>query len=171
VVSDAVIDTQRLQGLAEDLLLLARLDSTQQSRTTQLDLAELVRTQLGRRPVTVDVTDSAPMLGDPNQLSRLLRNLVDNAERHAADKVTVTVQCTMGRVILTVADDGPGIAVADRERIFDRFTRLDEARDSDDGGTGLGLAIAREIAALHAGTLEVADQPGAVFVATFPRFP
>nr|CEL17266.1 probable two-component sensor kinase [Kibdelosporangium sp. MJ126-NF4]CTQ91504.1 probable two-component sensor kinase [Kibdelosporangium sp. MJ126-NF4] len=165
VVRDAVIDTRRLQDLAEDLLLLARLDSALPLPTDRVDLSEVADSYANR----VDLRADAPafVTGDAKQLNRLLRNLVDNAERHAASRVTVTVLSTEHRVFVEVADDGPGIPVADRERVFDRFTRLDEARDSDAGGSGLGLAIAREIAVRHGGTLTVGDH--AVFTASFPR--
>jgi signal transduction histidine kinase len=182
VVGDAVIDTQRLQTLAEDLLLLAKLDSAQPLHLTQVDLAGMVRAELSTRDkVSMRTNGPAPLKGDPGQLSRLLRNLVDNAERHATKEITVTVRSTPLTVTLEVADDGPGIAREHRERVFDRFTRLDESRDSGTGGTGLGLAIAREIAHVHGGSLVVGEQPlgelvgqqqqGTVFVAQFPRVP
>jgi signal transduction histidine kinase len=91
--------------------------------------------------------------GDPRQLDRLLRNLLDNAVRHARTSVTVRIEQRAEHVVLHVDDDGPGIPAADRERVFERFTRLDEARTRDAGGAGLGLAIAREIAHRHHGTL------------------
>jgi signal transduction histidine kinase len=171
VVCDAVTDTQRLQALAEDLLLLARLDSAQPLATAEVDLTELVTTHLaGNDHVQLNTNGSAPVQGDAKQLDRLLRNLVDNATRHAASTVSVALLSTEDSVILEVADDGPGIPPADRDRIFDRFTRLDEARDSDAGGAGLGLAIAREIAVRHGGTLTIGGQyPGAVFTASLPR--
>jgi signal transduction histidine kinase len=171
VVRDAVLDTQRLQSLAEDLLLLARLDSAQPRTSTPVDLSTVAADHVAGKPrVSLHTNGPAIINGDPKQLDRLLRNLVDNAERHARTEITVTVESTEDKVRLIVADDGPGIPPEDRERVFDRFTRLDEARDSDAGGTGLGLAIAREIAVLHGATLTVTDQrPGAVFIAEFPR--
>ncbi|GIG62010.1 hypothetical protein Lfu02_63820 [Longispora fulva] len=112
----------------------------------------------------------AVVAGDESHLSRLLRNLLDNAARHAATEVVVTVTRDDARVTVVVADDGPGIAPADRERIFERFTRLDAARDRDSGGTGLGLAIARDLAAQHRGTLRATDSPlGARFELDLPR--
>jgi signal transduction histidine kinase len=170
VVRDAVTDTQRLQALAEDLLLLARLDSAQPLTASQVDVTELVTAHLtGNARVQLNTNGSAPVQGDAKQLDRLLRNLVDNATRHASATVSVTVRSTEDSVVLEVADDGPGIPAEDRDRVFDRFTRLDEARDSDAGGAGLGLAIAREIAVRHGGTLTIGDQqPGAVFTASFP---
>ncbi|MFC0108408.1 sensor histidine kinase [Kibdelosporangium aridum] len=165
VVRDAVTDTRRLEALAEDLLLLARLDSALPLPTTVVDLSEVAHGYVDCAELIVD--GPAFVTGDAKQLDRLLRNLVDNATRHAVSTVTVCVRSTEDREILEVADDGPGIAVADRERVFDRFTRLDEARDSDAGGAGLGLAIAREIAVRHGGTLTVGDH--AVFTASFPK--
>lgn len=149
--------------------LLARLDSALPLPlplpSGRVDLSEVADSYAGRVDLSVD--GPAYVAGDAKQLNRLLRNLVDNAERHAASRVAVTVRSTEDKVVLEVADDGPGIPPADRERVFDRFTRLDEARDSDAGGSGLGLAIAREIAVRHSGTLVVGDN--AVFTATFSR--
>ncbi len=88
----------------------------------------------------------------------MLRNLVDNAEQHAKSRVTITLAVSGGQAVLAVRDDGPGIPAEDRERVFDRFVRLDDDRArEDDGGSGLGLAIAAEIARTHGGTLRVAE--------------
>lgn len=171
VVSDAVLDTRRLERLTEDLLLLAKLDSAQPLRLTKVDLTELVRKQVPSA-VRLHTNGSAMVRGNPDQLGRLLRNLVDNAQRHAASETVVAVRTTPFVVRLEVSDDGPGIPAEDRERVFVRFHRLDEARDSDSGGTGLGLAIAREIAQAHSGDLRVAaTESGTRFVAEFPRLP
>jgi signal transduction histidine kinase len=96
-------------------------------------------------------------------------NLLDNAVRHAASAVTITLAEVQGGAVLTVADDGPGIPAADRDRVFERFTRLDAARSAD-GGVGLGLAIAADIAGRHGGTLtlEPVGPPGARFVLWLP---
>jgi len=83
--------------------------------------------------------------GDPVQLARALRNLADNAVRHAEGHVDLRLQIRGGNVEVAIEDDGPGIPEADRERVFERFVRLDESRTRASGGTGLGLAIAREI--------------------------
>ena len=99
----------------------------------------------------IDLTGvgAAYLLGDPRALARVVRNLLENAQRHAYSLVTVTLVEAPGEVVLTVGDDGPGIAPADRERVFDRFVRLDEARSADDGGAGLGLAITRAVVEAH----------------------
>jgi signal transduction histidine kinase len=99
------------------------------------------------------------VLGREQQLDRLVRNLVDNAGQHAARQVEVRVELTPTEVVLHVDDDGPGIPAADRERVFERFTRLDESRSRDAGGAGLGLAIAREIAVRHGGSLTLDASP------------
>ena len=103
--------------------------------------------------------------GSRAHLARLVTNLVDNAVRHATTAVRVRVHADGGQAVLQVLDDGPGIPAEQREAVFDRFTRLDEARARDAGGAGLGLPIARDIASLHGGTL-IAEEGG--FIATFP---
>ncbi|ATE56516.1 sensor histidine kinase [Actinosynnema pretiosum] len=174
VVEGALADTDRIQALATDLLLLTRLDHTK-SISTPLDLAALARADVARRrsvhELVVELPDDpVQVLGSRALLDRLLGNLLDNAERHAESAITVRLSAVDGQAVLEVADDGPGIPEADRERVFDRFTRLDEARARDTGGTGLGLAIARRIAAVHRGTLVVgASARGALLIASLPR--
>jgi signal transduction histidine kinase len=171
VAKDTAADVERLQTLAEDLLLLARLDAAQPAPLAPLDLAELVGETVPAG-VTCRVDGPAPVLGHAGHLVRLVRNLVDNALRHAEHWVTVGVITRGDLVVLEVSDDGPGIPVADRERVFERFTRLDEARTRDGGGAGLGLAIARDIVTRHGGSLVVGDSTvGARLIATFPRLP
>jgi signal transduction histidine kinase len=174
VIVNAVGDTRGLQNLANDLLLVAGLDAEPNSPGELVDLAELVRRQVARRwpervELTVDAIPAAPVLGNPGQLERLVRNLLDNAVRHALTTVAISVE-SGSSVVLRIADDGPGIPVEDRERVFERFTRLDESRVRDSGGAGLGLAIAREIAGRHDATLTVTDAPsgGACLNAEFP---
>ncbi|MFF2652975.1 sensor histidine kinase [Streptomyces sp. NPDC058045] len=177
---DVLHDVVRLQQLAADLLLLARLDAGEPPSHSRVDLTAVVREHIGQRG---DAEGAAPavrlperpvqVLGNRGQLARLLGNLVDNARRHAATTVTVELRTDGPDAVLTVSDDGHGIAPADRERIFERFVRLDESRSRDDGGAGLGLAIARDLAQRHGGTLTVTDGPsgGAAFVLTLPRTP
>ncbi|MFF0505004.1 sensor histidine kinase [Streptomyces fimicarius] len=178
-VATAARQTGRLQTLAEDLLLLARLDSHAPTTAGRsIDLAALVRRLVEEyeqpgRPValTADAAGPAYVHGSPRDYERLLRNLVDNAARHAANRVrvTVTVQNQDEQVVLSVHDDGPGVPAEDAERIFERFVRRDDARSRDQGGTGLGLAIARELAHRHRGTLDlVPSDRGACFRLRLP---
>jgi signal transduction histidine kinase len=169
-VPGAVQDTVRLQRLAADLLLLARLDAGEGAGDRRLDLAEVVRREArGRDGVTVEAAD-VEVAGSRSRLGRVIGNLLDNAQRHARSAVGVTVRRDGAWAVVEVADDGEGVAEADRERIFERFVRLDEARSRDDGGAGLGLAIARDVAARHGGTLTVRDAPagGALFELRLP---
>ncbi|MFI0504699.1 sensor histidine kinase [Streptomyces albogriseolus] len=166
----AVEDTVRLQNLAGDLLLLARLDAGERPAGTRVDLAALAREEAaGREGVTVEA-EPVEVSGSRGQLGRVLANLLDNAERHARERITVTVRREGGEAVVGVADDGEGVAVADRERIFERFVRLDAARSRDDGGAGLGLAIARDVAVRHGGTLTAGAAPagGALFELRLP---
>ncbi|MDT0380803.1 HAMP domain-containing sensor histidine kinase [Streptomyces sp. DSM 42041] len=168
----AVQDTVRLQSLAADLLLLARLDAGEQPGTGRVDLAEVVRDELRQRvarvPVRLDVPEGADTTatGSRTQLGRVVGNLLDNAQRHASAGVRVSVRPG----VVEVADDGSGVPSGERERIFARFVRLDDARSRDDGGAGLGLAIARDVAERHGGTLTVTDAPGggALFTLRLP---
>ncbi|RPK81445.1 putative sensor histidine kinase TcrY [Streptomyces sp. ADI97-07] len=175
-VPGAVADTVRLQGLAADLLLLARLDAGERPGRTAVDLGALVREEVsqragGRIPVEVSVADGAlGVTGSRGQLARVIGNLLDNAERHAESAVAVAVTRDRADVLVEVTDDGAGVPADERERIFERFVRLDDARSRDDGGAGLGLAIARDVAGRHGGTLDVgrAPQGGARFTLRLP---
>ncbi|MEU3663141.1 ATP-binding protein [Streptomyces sp. NPDC032940] len=167
----AVEDTVRLQRLAADLLLLARLDAGERPADARVDLAALARAQAeGRAGVAVKAGGAVPVAGSRGQLERVLANLLDNAQRHARSAVEVTVRREGDVAVAAVADDGEGVPAADRERIFERFVRLDAARSRDDGGAGLGLAIARDVALRHGGTLTVRDAPagGALFELRLP---
>ncbi|MFJ9742482.1 ATP-binding protein [Streptomyces sp. NPDC101166] len=173
-VPGAVEDTVRLQDLAADLLLLARLDAGERPADARVDLAALVREATAQRTgVRVDA-EPVEVAGSRGQLSRVLANLLDNAGRHAREEVTVSVRRERrpdGRwALVSVADDGDGVPEADRERVFERFVRLDAARTRDEGGAGLGLAIARDVAERHGGTLTVRQAPagGALFELRLP---
>jgi signal transduction histidine kinase len=167
-------DARRLQHLAEDLLFLAVHDDGQRQPVRALvDLDELVIRAVepirAHDLVKVDISkvEGGRVLGDASQLARLITNLLDNAEQHAIDQITVELHTTDATVELIVADDGPGIPVIDRERIFERFTRLDAARQRQHGGAGLGLAIVKSIADAHLATIAVADSThGARIVVT-----
>ncbi|MGW1777058.1 sensor histidine kinase [Streptomyces sp. NPDC002104] len=181
-VRDALTDIERLQHLTDDLLLLARLDDTAPAPGTPVDLTALAHDLVEEfrhlrmhrtLDFTVSVDDQVVVHGSAVQLERLLRNLLDNAARHARTVTDIAVTAGAdGMALVEIRDDGPGIPRADRERVFERFTRLDGARARGTGGSGLGLAIAREIAARHGGTLHAAPNPsGALFVAALPYVP
>ncbi|MGW3653366.1 ATP-binding protein [Streptomyces sp. NPDC000878] len=170
-VDGAVEDTVRLQRLAADLLLLARLDAGERPADARVDLAGLVREQVeGRAGVTLEAAAGVEVAGSRGQLGRLVANLLDNAQRHARSAVTVDVRREGERAVVEVADDGDGVPEGDRERVFERFVRLDDARSRDDGGAGLGLAIARDVAVRHGGTLTVGEAAtgGALFGLRLP---
>lgn len=169
-------ETERLQHLVDDLLQLARTDATgSRPATSVIDLDDLVLTEAervraaGRLHVDISELSAAQLIGDPDALTRAVRNLADNAVRHARTAVAFSVHESNGHAVLTVADDGPGIPAGEAKRVFERFTRLDPARHSD-GGVGLGLAIAREIVTSHGGTIVVDPEydAGARLVVTLP---
>lgn len=181
-VATAAGQARRIHALADDLLLLARLDaapSAARPAEEPVDLAQLARDVTddyadrcdAMMIVHCDAGDAMPVKGNPVHLERLLRNLMDNATRYASNRVEVSVHTDTDTLdaVLTVHDDGPGIPAADRERIFERFTRLDDDRSRKTGGTGLGLAIAREIVERYDGTLRIDDvASGASFTAQLP---
>jgi len=116
-----------------------------------------------RRESGLDVhtdLEEARLIGDVSGISRVLRNLLDNAVRHAKSRIEITVAARGEQVVLTVGDDGPGIPAADRTRVFDRFVRIDTDRSREAGGTGLGLAIVAEIVAAHRGTVGIDERSG-----------
>jgi signal transduction histidine kinase len=163
---NAVLDVSRMETLTGDLLLLSKLDADQPAGDTRIALADLVTEHLAARlprdgvEVRPEIHANPVVQGHAGRLERVLRNLVDNAERHARSRVTITLTAADGHGVLAVRDDGPGIPADHRERVFDRFVRLDDDRArEDDGGSGLGLAIAAEIARTHGGTLRVAESP------------
>jgi signal transduction histidine kinase len=170
-----------LHRLVDDLLALARGDAgASVARPEPVDLDDVVMEHAVRLraagTVSVDAggVSAAQVSGDRAQLARAVGNLVDNAARHASGTVTLALAELDGTAVLSVTDDGPGIPPAERERVFERFTRLDPSRAAGDGtGAGLGLAIARDIAARHGGTLTVdpGHGPGARLVLVLPVRP
>ncbi|HEV7898327.1 MAG TPA: ATP-binding protein [Planosporangium sp.] len=166
----------RLARLVDDLLLLARLDEgVPVVAPTTVDLDELVLREAAdlraRGQVHVDVSRVAGgrVRGDAQRLRRVVDNLLDNAERHAAGTVTIELGQRDGVVEFAVCDDGPGIPLVSRQRVFERFVRLDESRARGSGGAGLGLAIVRDIVAGHGGTAEAVDTAfGARMVVRLP---
>jgi signal transduction histidine kinase len=160
VAEDLLADTARLARLVDDLLLLARADSSAGlERAEPVELGGLLRDVSARYPAVTLAPVDGPVwtVGEPDGLRRVVSNVLDNAVRHASAKVTVSVAARAGAAVVTVADDGPGIPVADRERVFERFTRLDDGRARDGGGAGLGLAIVRELVRRHGGSVQLTD--------------
>ena len=159
-------DTVRMASLVEDLLVLARLDADTAPRSPSgpVGVDEVVAAAVGRHTggrVVVRAAGEGGLRveGDHDELVRVLTTLLDNAVRHAESRVEVGAKRRGGRVALLVDDDGPGVPEEDRERVLQRFARLDEARDRDAGGSGLGLAIVRELVERRGGRVLLADSP------------
>lgn len=175
-LADVVLgEGERMHGIVEGLLLLARLDEHGSASAKAVDLDDLAHAEVERvRALGVAVDGAAirvaPVAGDARLLSRAVRNLVDNAMRHASQRIALGSVVRDGRAMVWVDDDGAGVAAAERDRVFERFVRLDEARARDDGGSGLGLAIVREVARAHGGDAWIGDAPigGARFVLELP---
>ena len=166
VTDDLLVDVDRLSALVEDLLLLARADADSREPATptafdgQALLDEIAASQpVGQIPVLVASGPAVIVHADRSELRRAIGNLVDNARRYAATSVTLRVTGQAGSVSFDVLDDGPGIHPDDREKVFQRFTRLDDARDRDAGGSGLGLPIVRELARRAGGTVTLTAGP------------
>jgi signal transduction histidine kinase len=168
LIDDVLVDAERLDRLVEDLLSLARLDeSGTLTRREPVDLDEIVEEVVAgygsaRVPVVATTTRSRTS-GDPEALRRVVINLVNNAVRYAATEVRVSVapaeQGGQSVIELIVDDDGPGISEAERERVFDRFYRVQESRSRQTGGTGLGLPIVRDIVRNHGGRVRLTARP------------
>lgn len=175
-LADVVVDEgERMHGIVEGLLLLARLDEHAVEQRRPVDLDDLAHAEVERvralgRAVDGAAVRAAPVLGDARLLGRACRNLVDNALRHARERIAVGSTVRAGRAMLWVDDDGAGVPPEHRERVFERFVRLDEGRARDEGGSGLGLAIVREVARAHGGDAWVTSAPGggARFVLELP---
>ena len=183
VALDLLDENRHMEQLVADLLFIARSDGRQVDLgpMAPVDLHEVVLDEAARlaagQRVRVDTAGvhGAVVLGRREDLARAVRNLLDNASRHAASTVSVAVTngsgaaADRGEVTLVVQDDGPGVPEADRSRIFERFTRLDDGRSRRSGGTGLGLAIVKEIVERHQGDVAVAGSSGgARFVVRLP---
>jgi signal transduction histidine kinase len=163
-----LVEERRLESLVDDLIVLARADENTLVRARQpIDLDDLVLEEAARLRATsnlrIDTSKvaAARVHGDAGSLRRALRNVADNAIRHAKSRVGFEVSSDGRTATVVVTDDGAGVAADDRARIFERFIRLDTARDRDSGGSGLGLSIVAEIAHAHEGSVVVGDAPGA----------
>jgi signal transduction histidine kinase len=161
LAGDLLADTRRLAGLVDDLLLLARGDGPGRpgGALAPVELGELLVAVAERSHGVAVAASGEPhwARGEPDALRRVVANLVDNAVRHTRTGVRLAVARDGAYHLLTVTDDGPGVPAADRERVFERFTRLDDARARDAGGAGLGLAIVRELVHRHGGTVRLVD--------------
>ncbi len=175
--AEVLVETERLTRLVDDLLVLARGDAQLPTAHRSVDLSALVRDELRRArrvPFRAAVADGLTVRGDADELAAAVRNLMDNAERHTTDRITVAAHSDGAVVHVEVIDNGAGIPVAERERIFERFVRLDDSRSRFEGGTGLGLAIVQQVAQDHGGAVTVeaalpdAVPAGARFVLSLP---
>ncbi|MGZ8734958.1 MAG: HAMP domain-containing sensor histidine kinase, partial [Acidimicrobiia bacterium] len=167
VARRVLADDERLERMVDELLELARLDETPEALPdTLVDLDDVVLDEVSRltdrATLLTDRVSAGRVRGSRSQLERVVRNLLDNAVRHARSTVAVSLGTASGGgsgtpsvVRLAVDDDGPGISEADRERVFERFTRLQEGRGRDAGGAGLGLAMVRAIVERHGGTVTI----------------
>jgi signal transduction histidine kinase len=177
LLQDLFDETVRMQTLVEQLLLLARNDTgSVLPRKVPVDLDETVDSAIAsgragdRVPIDIDAVQPVQVTGDPDLLDHLIRNLLENAVRHARTRVWVALWVEEGDAVLTVDDDGAGIPPTHRDEVFRRFTRLDVARSRDHGGVGLGLAIAADIVRSHHGRITAAESPlgGARFTVRLP---
>lgn len=178
VSAGVLSEGSRMERLVDDLLALARADEGVLTATTdEVDLSDIAWDEARRiAELTVDISGvtDARIAGDPHALRRVIRNLLENAARHATTHVAISVrQDGDGGAQLLVDDDGTGIAMADRDRVFERFSRLEAARARDAGGVGLGLAVVRGIVRAHGGSIAIADSDlgGARFVVDLPARP
>ena len=169
-------EQQRMHRLVEDLLLLARVDEHVPLTRAAVDLDDLafeeghrLRSATSKRVDTSGV-NAVRVQGDADALRRMLRNVAENAVRHASSRVDVTLVERGEEVVLTIDDDGPGIPATERARVLQRFVRLDEARSRDEGGSGLGLSIVDEVVRAHGGSMSIEQSPlgGARIVITLP---
>lgn len=173
VVEVVLAENERLDHLVGNLLAMARLEEGRLGRRSEVDMEELVLPQARRLTgVEVDVSavSAGRVWGNQGELTSVVRNLADNAARHARSTVSISLREEGPWVALRVADDGEGVAPAHRHRIFERFARLEEGRQRDRGGAGLGLSLSRRIVERHGGHLHVEDAPsgGACFVVMLP---
>jgi len=180
MVDSALRSSRRMSRLVADLLLLARADAGRVSKHRPCDLAEIagnaaaeVLPLLGERELEIENDSPLPVDGNPDELHRMVLNLLDNAARHTppGSRIELRLRAAGGEAVVEVADDGPGIAAAKRAQVFDRFVRGEGPADTAVGpGSGLGLAIVRSVAASHGGTVEVeeSERGGALFRVRLP---
>ena len=175
VAPSVLEESERLSRLVDDLVQLAYLDSRPEYRHEPVDLDEIIFTEVRRarqrKPLIIDerAVGAARVSGDAGALTRVVRNLLDNAVRYARSRIDVRLSIHGRTAYLTIADDGPGIPEADRQRVLERFTRLDDARARETGGSGLGLAIVHDIVAAHHGDISIeCNDPGTRVIVRLP---
>jgi signal transduction histidine kinase len=166
-------EDERLEHLVGNLLAMARLEEGRLGPRSEVDVDDLVMAQTRRMTgirVDVSAVSAGRVWGNPDELTSVVRNLLDNAARYASSTITVSVRESGPWVVIVVEDDGPGIPAHDRETVFERFARLQEGRERDMGGTGLGLALSKRVVEHHGGTIHVEDGTlgGARFVVCLP---
>lgn len=166
-------EDERLSALVDNLLALARLEEGQRRHYSEVDVDELIHDQLARpRRVAIDRSGvlAGRVYGVRDELMSVVRNLIDNGERHAASHLRVSLTTIGPWVRIAVEDDGPGVAIELREKVFERFARLEEARNRDAGGAGIGLALTKRIVETHNGRvfIEDSDLGGAAFIVELP---
>lgn len=172
--AELLIDHDRLERIVADLLTLAKADGTVALANLQtVDVSQLIAAEIDRRPtgrvaIQRTIQSDVSVAADPHHLTQVVRNLLDNADRHATSYVEVTLDTTARDARLRVINDGESIPGDDRQRIFEPFTRLDDARDRDHGGSGLGLAIVADLVRLHGGTVTVTEAPATCFEVLLP---
>ena len=173
-VAEVVLaEDDRLDHLVGNLLAMARLDEGRKGPRSEIDLEDLVVPQARRitgKAVDISGVSAGRVWGNASELTSVIRNLTDNAARHARSTVRISLRDEGPWVVLRVADDGVGVDPAERDRIFERFARLEEGRQRDRGGAGLGLALSNRVVEAHGGRIHVEDAPdgGAVFVVSLP---
>jgi heavy metal sensor kinase len=183
VIGSMLEETNRLSALVESLLVIARADSGQtkiiKERILIMDLVREAASLLEvlaeekKQNLSIDGDESAEVQGDRSLLRRILINLIDNAIKYSPETGTIhmrVLRVDSQTVAIEVADSGPGISIEHREKIFDRFYRIDEGRSRETGGAGLGLAIAKWIAETHGGNLmlECPQEGGCIFRLSLP---
>ena len=166
-----------MRTLIDDLLLLARADEqrlvtrTKEVFVDEVAEAEIARARQDAHCAIETVITPVRVIGDSTAISRVIRNLLDNAVRHATSRVEVCVGHRDREAMIAISDDGPGIATKDRVRVFERFVRLDSDRSRSGGGAGLGLAIVAELVAAHGGTVAIEGRPvrGTTLLVSLPQ--
>ncbi len=177
VAEASLRQTSRMERLVDDLLVLAQTDTTRLAPSVSVDLDEVIAEEVGylrtvsRVTLDTSLVSAGRVMGRADDLRRVIVNLTSNAIRHASSKVQITLRTVAGQVELLVDDDGPGVPSSERDRIFDRFTQLDEARVRTGAtGAGLGLAIVADVVHRHNGSVKSVDSPlgGARFTVILP---